>query len=177
MQFFCYHRDRVGSTPLRAEMVEQHWAYMDRFDAAMAARGPTFADDDTLTGSVHVVDLPDPVAARAFAFDEPCYQAGAYRDVMIRRTRWRRLDASGGDGFLVLGFTARPEPYDDLPVPRSDLIGFGPLLSDDGTRLLGAAALVPGPDAAAAWSLLDADPAAGRFAGVEVHRWQPGGRR
>ena len=39
-------------------------------------------------GSVHIVDLPDPAAARAFAFDEPNYQGGAYRDVMVRR--WRK---------------------------------------------------------------------------------------
>jgi hypothetical protein len=27
------------------------------------------------------VDLPNPAAARAFAFDEPNYQSGVYRDV------------------------------------------------------------------------------------------------
>jgi len=41
MEFFCYHRDRPGSTPLRNEMVEQHWSYMDQFAASMIARGPT----------------------------------------------------------------------------------------------------------------------------------------
>jgi len=54
----------------------------------MIARGLTFAaDGDDPTGSVHIVDLPDPAAARAFAFDEPNYQAGVFRDVMLRR--WR----------------------------------------------------------------------------------------
>ena len=66
-------------------MVEEHWAYMDRFAATMIARGPTFASDSTLTGSVHILDLPDPAAARTFAFEEPGYQAGAYRDVLLRR--------------------------------------------------------------------------------------------
>ena len=50
--------------------MEQHWSYMDQFAAAMIARGPTFASDGTLTGSVHILELPDPTAARAFAFDE-----------------------------------------------------------------------------------------------------------
>ncbi len=58
---------------------------MDRFAATMIARGPTFTGDGTLTGSVHILDLPDPEVARAFAFDEPGYQAGAYRDVLLRR--------------------------------------------------------------------------------------------
>ena len=87
MEFFCYHRDRPGSMPLRSGMVEQHWSYMDQFAATMIARGPTFASDGTLTGSVHILDLPDPAAARTFAFEEPGYQAGAYRDVLLRR--WR----------------------------------------------------------------------------------------
>src|SRR5947207_4170401 len=75
MEFFCYHRDRRGSVALRDELLEEHWSYMDRYAAEMIARGPTLADDgDTPTGSVHIVDLPDPAAARAFAFDEPNYQ-------------------------------------------------------------------------------------------------------
>lgn len=32
---------------------------------------------------------PDPAAARTFAFDEPSYQAGTYRDVL--RRRWRNM--------------------------------------------------------------------------------------
>jgi uncharacterized protein YciI len=68
MEFFCYHRDRPGSVALRDELLEQHWAYMDQYAKTMIARGPTFADDgDTPTGSVHIVDLPDPVTVRAFA--------------------------------------------------------------------------------------------------------------
>ena len=61
---------------------------MDQYAEEMIARGPTLAvDGDTPTGSVHIVDLPDPAAAGAFAFDEPNYQAGVYRDVLLRR--WR----------------------------------------------------------------------------------------
>jgi hypothetical protein len=88
MEFFCFHRDRVGSMELRDELLEDHWSYMDRYAAEMIARGPTFATDGkTLTGSVHIVDLGDTAAARAFAFDEPNHQAGVYRDVLLRR--WR----------------------------------------------------------------------------------------
>jgi uncharacterized protein YciI len=164
---------------LRDELLAEHWSYMDRYATAMIARGPTL-DGDTATGSVHIVDLPDPAAARAFAFDEPNYQAGVYRDVLLRRwhnalgrTMW---DFSGGatDGnrYLVLGFGAgRPA---DLTVPsdRDELIAYGPLLSDDGTTWLGTAALVRAPDADRARAVLTAD----RYAGIEVHHWQFGGR-
>jgi uncharacterized protein YciI len=43
VEFFCYHRDRPGSATLRDELLEQHWSYMDRYQAQMIARGPTLA--------------------------------------------------------------------------------------------------------------------------------------
>ena len=181
VEFFCYHRDRPGSVTLRDELLEEHWSYMDRYEAEMIARGPTLADDGgTPTGSVHIVDLPDPAAARAFAFDEPGYQAGVYRDVLLRR--WRNTlgrtmwdfpgGRTGGSRYLVLGLGT--EPAADLAVPpdRDELIAYGPLLSDSGAAWLGTAVLVRARDPDAARAILTPD----RYASIEVHRWQSGGR-
>jgi uncharacterized protein len=181
VEFFCYHRDRPGSVPLREELLERHWSYMDRYQAEMIARGPTLADDgDTPTGSVHIVGLPDPAAARAFAFDEPNYQAGVYRDVLLRR--WRNLLGStmwdfpggraGGNRYLVLGLGAGPAADLAVPPDRDELIAYGPLLSDDGAAWLGTAMLVRAPNPGAARAILTPD----RYAGIEVHNWQFGGR-
>jgi uncharacterized protein YciI len=176
VEFFCYHRDRPGSTALRHELLEEHWSYMDTYAAEMIARGPTFTDDEVLTGSVHILDLPDAATARAFAFDEPGYQAGAYRDVLLRR--WRNAlgrtmwDSPGArTGYLVLGL-GDGEPADVTP-PDADLIAYGPLLSDDGDRWLGTAALVRAQTPESARAVLTED----RYAAVEVHNWQFGGRR
>ncbi|MGW6918096.1 YciI family protein [Kitasatospora sp. NPDC054939] len=181
MEFFVHHRDRPGSLPLRDELLEAHWAYMDGYAAELIARGPTMADDGrTPTGSVHIVDLPDAAAARAFAFDEPNYQAGAYRDVLIRpwrnllgRTMWEYPGGrTGGNRYLVLGLGSG-EPADlAVPSDRADLIAYGPLSSDDGTAWLGTAALVRAVDREAAAAVLTAD----RYAAVDVHNWQFGGR-
>jgi uncharacterized protein YciI len=181
MEFFCYHRDRPGSRTLRDELLEAHWSYMDRYAKQMIARGPTFAaDGDTPTGSVHIVDLPDPAAARAFAFDEPNYQAGVYRDVLLRR--WRNMlgrsmwefpgGRTGGNRYLVLGLGAGPAADLEVPPERDELIAYGPLLSDDGTDWLGSAVLVKAPGADAARTVLTA----ARYADVEVHDWHFGGR-
>ncbi|WP_370963295.1 YciI family protein [Amycolatopsis sp. cg9] len=178
MEFFCFHRDRAGSTPLRERLVEEHWAYMDRFAGGMIARGPTF-DGDVLTGSVHILDLPDPAAARAFAFDEPGHQAGAYRDVLLRRwrnelgrTMWEFPGGrGGGHRFLVLGLGAG-DAEEPVPAERDDLIAYGPLLSDDGGTWLGTAALVRAADPGGARAVLTA----GRYATVEVRTWRFGGR-
>ena len=183
MEFLCYHRDRPGSLALRGELLEAHWSYMDQYAKEMIARGPTLADDgDTLTGSVHILDLPDPVAARAFAFDEPNYQAGAYRDVLLRR--WRNTlgrtmwdfpgGRSGGNRYLVIGLGAEIGQAADLALPPNPagLIAYGPLLSDDGVTWLGTAALIQATDPDAARAVLTPD----RYADIEVHNWQFGGR-
>ena len=179
MEFLCYHRDRPGSMALRDELVEAHWSYMDRYAAGMIARGPTFTGE-TATGSLHIVDLPGPAAARAFAFDEPNYQAGVYRDVLLRR--WRNAlgrtmwdfpgGREGGSRYLVLGLGAGQAADLTVPPGRDELVAYGPLLSDDGATWLGTAALVraPGPDRARA--VLTPE----RYAAVEVHDWMFGGR-
>ncbi|MGW5773934.1 YciI family protein [Streptomyces longwoodensis] len=181
MEFLCYHRDRPGSLPLRDELLEDHWSYMDRYAKEMIARGPTLADDgDTPTGSVHILDLPDPAAARAFAFDEPNYQAGAYRDVLLRRwhnalgrTMWDFPGGrTGGNRYLVLGLGTGQAADLAVPPDRHELIAYGPLLSDDGTAWLGTAVLLRAPDPEAARAILTQD----RYADIEVHHWQFGGR-
>jgi uncharacterized protein YciI len=181
MEFFCYHRDRRGSAALRDELLAEHWSYMDRYAAAMIARGPTFAaDGETASGSVHIVDLPDAAAARAFAFDEPNYQAGVYRDVLLRR--WRNLlgrtmwdfpgGRSGGNRYLVLGLGAEPAGELAVPPDRDELIAYGPLLSDDGAVRLGTAVLLRAAGPGEARAVLAAD----RYAEIEVHDWAFGGR-
>jgi uncharacterized protein len=181
MEFFCYHHDRPGSADLRRELVEEHWSYMDRYAKQMIARGPTFAGDhETLSGSVHILDLPGPAAARAFAFDEPNYQAGVYRDVLLRR--WRNTlgrtmwDFPGGrdgdDRYLVLGLGTGQGADLAVPPNRDELIAYGPLLSDDGATWLGTAMLLRAPDPDKARAILTPD----RYAGIEVHDWAFGGR-
>jgi uncharacterized protein YciI len=174
MEFFCYHRDRPGSVALRDELLEQHWAYMDQYAETMIARGPTFADGGD------IVDLPDPVTARAFAFDEPNYQAGAYRDVLLRR--WRNTlgrtmwdfpgGRTGGNRYLVLGLGTGQAADLAVPPGQDELIAYGPLLSDDETTWLGTAALIRAPDPSAARAILTT----GQYADIEVHNWQFGGR-
>nr|WP_042191433.1 YciI family protein [Kibdelosporangium sp. MJ126-NF4]CEL20081.1 hypothetical protein SC8D11.22 [Kibdelosporangium sp. MJ126-NF4]CTQ97305.1 hypothetical protein SC8D11.22 [Kibdelosporangium sp. MJ126-NF4] len=181
MEFFCYHRDRPGSNPLRDEMLEDHRSYMDRYAAEMIARGPTMADDgENATGSVHILDLPDPAAARAFVFDEPTYQAGVYRDVLLRR--WHNLlgrkmwdfagGRHGGNRYLVLGLGSGTAVDLAVPQDKDELIAYGPLLSDDESLWLGTAVLLRAPDAQAARAVLSQD----GYADIEVHNWQFGGR-
>ena len=107
-----------------------------------------------------------------------------YRDVLLRR--WRNLLGRtmwdfpggwvGGNRYLVLGLGTGQAA--DLAVPpgrpvgRDELIAYGPLLSDNGATWLGTAVLVRAPDPDKARAILTPD----RYAGIELHSWQFGGR-
>ncbi|MFF5083405.1 YciI family protein [Actinoplanes sp. NPDC000266] len=185
MDFFFYCRDRDGAGELRQRLVEEHWAFMDRYADGMIARGPTLTDDlEAATGSVHIVDLPDVPAARIFAFEEPNYLAGVYRGVIVRRyvdllgrTMW---DFPGRDQararHLIL---AHARPLRDWPgrEPELDpeqLIAYGRLLSEDTEDWEGAAVIGEFGDPAAIRELFAAT---GDYDRIEIHPWTFGGRR
>jgi hypothetical protein len=72
----------------------------------------------------------------------------------------------------VLGLSSG-QAIDTAVPPDRELIAYGPLLSDDGTAWLGTAALVLAPDPDTACAVLTSD----RYAAIEVHNWQFGGRQ
>ena len=197
MEYFVYCRDRPGAESLRTELTEAHWSYMDGYADAMIARGPTLtADRTSATGSMHIVDLPDPQAAQAFAFQEPNYAAGVYDDVLIRR--WRNVlgrtmwdfvgDPAGLPRFLIVnhaapGVSARHDALLDehrhyLSEHAEQFIVRGPLLSDDGAEWQGSAMLVEMRDRASVEEFVAGEPfaRAGLFGDMQIHNWQFGGR-
>lgn len=176
MEYFVYGRDRDGAGGLKVSLGEEHWAFMDTYDDRLIARGPTLtshADDAQSTGSLHIVDLPDAEAAKAFAYEEPYYRAGAFETVDLYRftntsgrTMWEFTDATEGySRYLVIAMAP------DVPAPAASphLIVYGDLLSLDGSARLGRAATVEAPDPEAAANLLPGS--------TEVHPWIFGGRR
>ena len=92
MEFFCYHRDRPGSLTLREELREQHWSYMDQYQAKMIARGPT------LTGAGLLV-LMD-VEIVMFRDQRQCLHA-IYR--LQQGRAWFHLIKKGDQAFSVDG--------------------------------------------------------------------------
>ncbi|WP_371405236.1 YciI family protein [Kribbella sp. NBC_00662] len=170
-QYFVHGRDRAGAGELKAQLTEEHWAFMDRYAEELIARGPTLTEDrEESTGSLHIVDLPDDQALKTFAYDEPYYLGGAFDTVELYRfhnhtgrTMWEFTTAVEGLGrYLVL---TKDGPR---PLTSDHLIVYGDLL--DGDVHVGRAALVEAPDATAAAELLQA-------ADAEVHPWEFGGRR
>lgn len=197
MHFFVQGVDRPGAMALRQEHTEAHWTFMDDYAATMVARGPTLTEDgEHVTGSLHIVDLPDEDAARAFRDGDPYYRAGVFADVLVLRwhndlgrTMWDYDRGGSNPRFLVMGRGRRAstDVHDRWRVAQqaylteehsSRLIAHGPLLSLDGAEWLGTATLVELPDEAEAGELLAHSPyaAAGLYDERSVHRWRFGGR-
>src|SRR5450759_1809667 len=115
MQFFFYCCDRAGVGATRRALLNEYWAFMHRYVDAMIARGPTMsANGKAVTGSMHMVDLPDTDAARVFAQDDPLTKGGVFEDIMVRRYHnvlGRTMWQFGGDPknprFLFIGEAQR----------------------------------------------------------------------
>ncbi|HEV7185128.1 MAG TPA: hypothetical protein VGN33_11575, partial [Leifsonia sp.] len=79
---------------------------------------------------------------------------------------------TGGNRYLVLGLGTGQAADLAVPPGQDELIAYGPLLSDDGTTWLGTAALTQAPDPDTARAILTPH----RYAEIEVHNWEFGGR-
>ncbi|WP_112241868.1 YciI family protein [Kribbella monticola] len=177
MEYFVYGRDRAGADEVKVRLVEEHWTFMDGYAEQLIARGPTLTghdEDAESTGSLHIVDLPDLEAAKAFVHNDPYYVAGAFESVELYRftntsgrTMWEFADPTEGyHRFLVIALG------DSLPAPPASkhLIVYGQLLTLDTEAPLGWAATVEAPTEQAAAALLAANT-------PEAHPWTFGGRR
>jgi hypothetical protein len=136
---------------------------------------------------MHIVDLADDAAARAFVEEEPHHRMGLYAEHavwrftnLLGRTMWDFPGASDDPKFLVLAQerSTEPVPLDDLaPEWRNALVVYGALGTVGGEPAgLALAVQVPTRDAL---DVLLAEPSMRLLAHpqVEIHDWEFGGRR
>jgi uncharacterized protein YciI len=172
-QYVVYGTDRPGSGELKGRLTPEHWDFMDTYAAELVARGPSLTEDrEETTGSLHIVDLPDREALRAFAYDEPYSVGGVFEAVELYRFRNR-------SGRTMWEFTTADPSYSRYLVRTRDepreltsaqIVVYGDLLDLDSGEHVGRLVLVEAPDAAAAAEVAGA--------GVDdVQPWEFGGRR
>jgi uncharacterized protein YciI len=168
---------------------------MAHYAEAMIARGPTMsADGKTVTGSVHIVELPDADAARVFAFEDPLAKGGVFEHIkvyrfrnVLGRTMWQFEGDSGNRRFLFLGearsdasmaieMLDAQQAYMRNAENAKRVIAFGPLLGADGVTWQGTAALLETIDIESAGVLTVDDPAYGQYAHTELRPWRFGGQ-
>ncbi|MGE0255340.1 MAG: YciI family protein [Alphaproteobacteria bacterium] len=196
MEYFFYCRDKPDAMATRRSLVEPHWAFMDGYAAGMIARGPTLTDDNRITGSMHIVDVPDAAAARVFAYDEPFARADVYSEIIVHRwrnvlgrTMWQFDGTATESRFMILAHgrpgaaptaeqSAAQHAFFEQGDPACRIILRGPLLADDGEGWRGSALFAEATDRAAVERMVAAMPfvRAGLYREVEIHRWHFGGR-
>ena len=195
MQFFILGKDKIGTGESRRSLLHAHWAFMSQYAEAMIARGPTMsADGKTVTGSMHIVELPDAKAARVFAFDDPLAKGDVFEDIEVHRfhnvlgrTMWQFEGDPGNRRFLFVGearsdasmtieLLDAQQAYMRTAENAKRVIAFGPLLGTDGVTWQGTAVLIETIDLEAARALTGGDPAHGQYARTELCPWRFGGQ-
>lgn len=196
MQFFVLGRDRAGAGELRRSLLQPHWDFMSRYAEVMIARGPTMgADGKLVTGSMHIVELPDAEAARVFTHEDPLAMGGVFEAIAARRfqnlagrTMWQFTGDGAKRRFLFVGErdAATPSPANAAISAQGDwlrhaeraanMIVFGSLLGADGATWEGTVMLLEAADVAAAQAIVTADPLAGHYTRRVLHSWRFGGQ-
>ena len=95
----------------------------------------------------------------------PDAPAGPTLPVLTEYPRHHAIPEGPGIAYLTAGDLAVPPASDEL-------IAYGPLLSDNGAAWLGTVVLVRAANPDTARTVLTPD----RYADIEVHNWQFGGR-
>lgn len=195
MQYFAWGVDRPGAMADRVAHREAHWAFLDRFEERLLARGPVLDDEDPsqVLGSIHVVELEDDAEARHFAFDEPFAKEGVFSDVVLTkyrhelgRTQFEFEGNQDSPRFFVHCPAAAPgaKPPAEVDLAHeahcaafdAHVVCRGSLLDDDG-NWAGRIFLLEAPDRATVETFVADDPCtkADLYAETVIRRWTMGG--
>jgi uncharacterized protein YciI len=195
MQYFAWGIDRSDAMQQRLELRDEHWAFLDRFEDRLLARGPVLDDADPkrVLGSIHVVELEDDAEARHFAFDEPFAKNGVFSDVVLTkyrhelgRTQFEYDGNANSPRFFVHCPAANPgtDPPSDVAAAHeahcaafdTHVVCRGSLLDDDG-NWAGRVFLLEARDRASVEAFVADDPCAkaGLYAETAIRRWTMGG--
>jgi uncharacterized protein YciI len=89
MHFLALCYDKPGCEALRLANRAAHLDYLRANDAFIKVCGPILADDnETMIGSLLIVETPDRPAANVLLARDPYSRAGLFKSVDVRPWRW-----------------------------------------------------------------------------------------
>ncbi|MCK4501554.1 MAG: hypothetical protein KAU22_00875 [Desulfuromonadales bacterium] len=77
--------DKKDHLSVRQENRPVHVEYLKSFGAQLVAAGPLLDENESMCGSIVILDLPDLAAAEAFAAGDPYAKAGLFASKTIDR--------------------------------------------------------------------------------------------
>jgi uncharacterized protein len=88
MLYMLYGVDGPDGAARRDVARKEHFEYLEKHRGILVLGGATLADaDDTRTGSLLIINVPDRAAADAFAEGEPLRKAGVFKYYSVNRMR------------------------------------------------------------------------------------------
>jgi hypothetical protein len=89
MLFVIHCVDKKDHLQVRLDNRPAHIEYLKSYGEKLQAAGPTLAGDESMNGSVVILDLEDRAAAEAFAAGDPYNKAGLFESVTI--SAWKKV--------------------------------------------------------------------------------------
>ena len=89
MLFVIHCNDKKDNLQVRLDNRSAHIEYLKSFGEKLHAAGPTLTEDETMNGSVIILDLENRAAAEAFAAKDPYNKAGLFASVAI--SAWKKV--------------------------------------------------------------------------------------
>jgi uncharacterized protein YciI len=170
-----------GAIEKRDAALAAHEAYLVAHGPEIRFAGPMFADDGaTRTGLWLLIDAPDRAGAEAFIAEEGFNRAGMFGAIEIKRfvaiglaRRQVEIVPDLDCRMFVCELVGGAVADDALDGVADRAVARGLIMTDDGSRLLGAVAIVEVADRAAAEILFAADPPVGA-SDIRIDRWRFG---
>jgi uncharacterized protein len=88
MLFALICTDKPNSLDLRLSTRPAHVEYLQGLGGAAKFAGPFLDDNETMVGTLLVVDAADRASAQVIADNDPYAKAGLFQSVDIRGWRW-----------------------------------------------------------------------------------------
>ena len=185
MHWLIKCRSKPDTDALRLATIDAHRKFLDGYSDVTWYSGPIFTDDNkNAIGSLRLIEFPDRDAANAYIRADPYTKAGIFESIIIER--WeprlhvRQRDYPRKEGTMQFVIHCRDKPdgearraplraehQDHLKAHLGITVVRGPLLTDDGSRMIGSLLILDVADKAQAKAFW----AGGPFVRAGVYEW------
>jgi uncharacterized protein YciI len=187
-------RSKRNTDALRLATIDAHRNFLDGYPEVTWYSGPLFTDDNkNAIGSLRLIEFPDRAAASAYINADPYTRAGIFEAITIERwkpvvdVRQRDYERKQGTMQFVIHCHDRPDGgaqraslreahHAYLDDRRDIIVTRGPLLEDDGAKMIGRLLILDVADRAQAEAFWADEPfnRAGFYEWTTIERWRFG---
>ena len=194
MHWLIKCRSKPNTDALRLATIDAHRNFLDGYPEVTWYSGPIFTDDNkNAIGSLRLIEFPDRGAAQTYINSDPYTKAGIFQSISVERweprLQVRQRDYPRKDGTMQFVIHCRDKPdgearrapvravhQDHLNAHRNITVVRGPLLADDGSRMIGSLLIVDVKSRAEAEAFWNGGPfgPAGVYEWCTIERWRFG---